>query len=458
MVSLRNAHLRSSCYLITVFLVSMAKNTCASLPEYLSSEAPVAASVEESLEPMEQAYAPERRLSSLFTGLKKRLQTAAPFWRDTELTILPRLYTMNRLRDETRDIGAAALGGHFKYRSGWWLDRIKLGVTWATSQKLNGEQDKGGSLLLKKGQKSFNVFSEAYLEAKLTQGGALRLYRQRMDLPYLNAQDSRMIPNTFEAYTYTNKDFKNIAMSVSHVTKMKRRNKDKFISMSEIAGFAGTDEPLTVIGARYTLRKGVSIGAVNQYAWEFMNTFYIETNAVWKMGDDLAVRVGGQYTDQRSVGDKLGGDIDTSVYGAKIEASYRNAILTLAYTSTNENSRIRNPFGGYPGYLSIIIKNFSRAAEDAWLVGFSYDFSRLGLPGLSTFINYAEGDTPDTGSAASPDQSELDFTIDYRLESGKLKRLWFRARVALVDQDDDVAGAIDVNDYRFIVNYEIPIL
>jgi len=104
-------------------------------------------------------------------------------------------------------------------------------------------------------------------------------------------------------------------------------------------------------------------------------------------------------------------------------------------------------FSGYPVYISIIVKNFNRAGEDAWL---------LGLAGLSTFINYADGDIPDTGRNASSDQSELDFTIDYRFESGTLKGLWFRARVAFVDQED--TGAVDVDDYRFIVNYEIPIL
>jgi len=77
-----------------------------------------------------------------------------------------------------------------------------------------------------------------------------------------------------------------------------------------------------------------------------------------------------------------------------------------------------------------------------------------GLPGLSVFANYASGDTPDTGAGASPDQDEPDFTIDYRF-GGKLENLWLRARAAHVDQDG--AGAVDQDDYRFIVNYTIPL-
>ena len=139
-------------------------------------------------------------------------------------------------------------------------------------------------------------------------------------------------------------------------------------------------------------------------------------------------------------------------------SSYRSATLTLAFSSTDDGAGIRNPYGGYPGYLSLMIKSFNRADEDAWLVGASYDFERIGVPGLSSFINYARGDTPDSGSNASPDEQELDITVDYRFQSELLKGLWLRARAAFVDQENDVAGAGDVNDLRVILNYELPIL
>ena len=77
-----------------------------------------------------------------------------------------------------------------------------------------------------------------------------------------------------------------------------------------------------------------------------------------------------------------------------------------------------------------MIKSFNRADEDAWLVGASYDFARIGLPGLSSFINYAQGYTPDSGANGSPDQSEFDITIDYRIQSDWFKGLWLRGRAA----------------------------
>ena len=42
--------------------------------------------------------------------------------------------------------------------------------------------------------------------------------------------------------------------------------------------------------------------------------------------------------------------------------------------------------------------------------------------------------TPNSGSAASPNQDELDITLDYGPKQGLLKGLWLRARAGWLDQ------------------------
>jgi hypothetical protein len=438
--------------------IAFAPGARAAAPEYIATDQPAPASVEDERSPMEEAYPDEVTVPSVFPRLKKRLETAAPFWRDTQLLLQPRIYYFDREREIVHDSEALAYGGRLAYNSGWWRDRLKLNATLYTTQRAHGPDDKDGTLLLKRGQKGFSVLGEANIELKFREDITAKFFRQSFNLPYLNRNDSRMVPNTFEAYTLIKKPVNHWAFLLSQVRKMKRRERDDFDSMSEAAGFKGTDEPLSMGAVRYDFTDDINIGATTQYAWEFMNTFYTEANAVWSFRDDWALRLGGQYTDQRSVGDEIGGDFDTYVYGGKIAASYRSATLTLAFSSTDDGARIRNPFGGYPGYLSLMVKSFNRADEDAWLVGASYDFARIGVPGLSSFINYAQGDTPDSGINASPDQSELDITVDYRFQSDLLSGLWLRTRAAFVDQDDDVAGASDVDDIRVILNYNFPIL
>jgi hypothetical protein len=264
-----------------------------------------------------------------------------------------------------------------------------------------------------------------------------------------------MAPNTFEAYTLSDSGHDSFKYITGHITRMKKRNASSFEHISEAAGADNTDKGLSLLGALYTPRKNINIGAINHHAWDVMNIFYVEGHAAWEIDADTALRVSGQFTDQRSTGDELIGDFETGMAGIKLDASYKHAILTLARTSVDNDTDMRSPFGGYPGFASIIIQDFNRAGEDAWLVGLSYEFSRFGLDGLSAFANLVDSDTPDNGSAASPDQQELDFTVDYRFSGELLEGLWIRARAAFVDQDG--SGAEDIDDYRVIVNYSIPL-
>ena len=208
-------------------------------------------------------------------------------------------------------------------------------------------------------------------------------------------------------------------------------------------------------GARFVIGEEANIGAINQYSWDVFNTFFAEANGAWKVIGNAAVRLSGQFTDQRSVGDELVGSFDTYNVSLKSAGSVGGVVLTLAYSHTNDSAQIRNPYGGYPGYLSLILKDFNRADEDAWLIGLSYDLANVGWDGVSGFVNYASGDTPESGAAASPDQDEFDFTLDYRPPEGFFEGFWLRARVAFVDQQG--ADATDVKDYRMILNYTIPL-
>ena len=434
-------------------LTALAGPLSASPPEYLAAEQPAAAAVEDERPPMVEAYAEVGLPTAGYIAPPDSSSDAAPFWRDSRLYARPRSYYFERQRDNAPDSQAWAYGGWLGFRSGAWRDRVRLDAALYTTQRAYGPGDKDGTGLLGEGQEGFWVLGEASVDVELTEALSSRLYRQTFNLPYLNRNDSRMVPNTFEAYTLRKRPADGWALLASHVRQMKTRTSDDFVSLSEAAGFADEDEPLTVGALSFEPGERFNVGATCQVAWEFMQTCYAEANLLTYVAEEFALRFGAQYTDQRSVGDEIGGDFDTYVYGGKVAAGYRGAVLTAAFTSTGD-VRIRNPFGGYPGYLSLMIQSFNRADEDGWLLGLSYDFSELGLPGLSGFVNYADGDTPDSGPRASPDQEEFDVTVDYRPTLGLLDGLWLRARAAWLDRNDAPAGGGDVTDYRLILNYE----
>jgi hypothetical protein len=421
------------------------------------AEEPAPGSVEELLTPfsgMEKEAVPE---PPRFPELEKALAPFPPFFRDTRLAVNLRSYYFCRNYVNNPSSNEAwALGGSITYESGWWRNRLKIGAVGYTSQKLYGPADKDGTLLLRPGQDSFSVLGQAYAQVRLLDGIESRVFRQTFNLPYVNQQDSRMVPNTFEAVSLFGRSIASTDFILSHVTQMKTRDSSKFVPMSEAAGYKNTDKGLTMAGARYHFSKDFNIGAITEYGWDLWNTFYAESNRTWTFTEDLALRLSGQVTYQKSVGDELAGDFSTYVYGAEAAVSCIGAIFTAAFSVTDDSSNILSPYGQYPGYLSLMIKDFNRADETAWLIGLSYDFSRVGIEGLSGFANYANGNTPESGPNASPDQEELDLTLDYRIREGFMQGFWLRLRGATLNQSGP--GAQDVNEIRIVLNYDFEVL
>ena len=71
----------------------------------------------------------------------------------------------------------------------------------------------------------------------------LKGYRQKIDEGYVNPQDNRMIPNTFEAITLGG-TFNWVQYDIGYVIKMKPRDSNDFISTSKAAGAASGNQGL----------------------------------------------------------------------------------------------------------------------------------------------------------------------------------------------------------------------
>jgi hypothetical protein len=405
---------------------------------------------------LERVFEERLEKETLFRRLKESLGTQPPFFRDTQLVAQFRTYYLLRNDLDGPENEAWAAGGWLRYRSGWLLDAFRIGGTLYTSQPLYAPADKDGTGLLASGQEGYTVLGEAY--ATLRWGDhRLTGYRQAFDTPYVNRQDNRMTPNTFEGVTLFGKAPR-LEYGLGYLTKMKPRNADTFIPMGEAAGVPGGDQGLAFASLRLQPRQGLSIGSINYYVPDVLNIAYAETDYVWRMGADVTLTLGAQFTDQRSVGDDLlaGSAFDTQVGGARIALGYAGATLTLAFSTTSDGADVQSPFGSYPGYLGLMERDFNRAGEDAWLVGLAYDFARLGLPGLSAFFNFARGTgarDPGTGQPRS-NAHEFDVTVDYRVrQKGWLEGLWLRLRGALLEE-----GGSTQTEIRLILNYALPVL
>jgi hypothetical protein len=426
--------------------------------------APIKGDAENLELPSTQAFTQEKEPEPGPWSLKESLKDSPAFFRDMTSKLNLRNFYYNQ-SDATDTPGhdkekvTWAQGENLQVKSGKVSDVFSIGGEVFTNQKLYGPEDKDGAKLLEPGQDTYTVIGVANPRFDY-EGHVVSLYRQRMDLPYVNSQDNRLTPNTFENYAYAylgEGDAPPFQFGMGYFNKMKKRDSDEFVYMSEAAGITGHDSGMPWIGARVRPAKDLKIVAVDYDALDILNIFYSDAEYSMKLSEDWGLKSSVQFSAQNSVGDDLltGEDVSGTTWGFQQAASYRKFMVRAAVTTNDKGMTLQSPFGSYPGYNSSIVEDFNRAGETAWKIGISYDFVNLGLDGLSFYSDYIAGDgaVDDSGNSLN-DKEEKDFNIDYRVKEGLLTNFWLRLRAASIHED--TVGTTE--DYRVIVNYDVPIL
>jgi len=425
------------------------------LAQEASGDKPTPSSVDEIINPMDRTFEKE-------PPREEAAKPTHPFFRDQKLDLNLRTYYMYKDKVDDSLSEAWALGGALNYKSGYFLDHFSLGAAVYTSQPLYAPEERDGTLLLAPGQEGYTVLGQLYGEVKIVPDHFFRFYRQEYNTPYINKNDFRMTPNTFEGYTFHGafggKDgAPGLNYGGGYITKIKERNSDQFVWMSKDAG-ANVDRGVATAGLLFS-QGPFSFGAIDYYSDDIINIFYTEAKGVFHLTKELGLRFSVQYSDQRSVGsDYLKGyDFSTNQFGVKGEMSYRKAIFTLAYSIADKGADLQSPWGVHPGYTSVQVQDFNRAGENALLGKLSYDFSRLGLTGVTAYALWVHGwnRVDPVTNASVKQEDEYDLDLQWRPQIKVLKGFWFRTRYAYVDQKD---GGPSQSDFRIIVNYDIPML
>ena len=348
---------------------------------------------------------------------------------------------------------AWALGGWAGVRSPWWGDMFQLGVVGYTSLKLYGPDDKDGTRLLGPGQESIAVLGEAFGSLRVL-GQTFTGYRQRINRPFINIQDNRMVPNTFEAYTLTGAA-SDVSYTGGYITKIKKRDSEHFVWMSDGAGGSGEHKGTAFAGVTWDFVKNGYVRADFQQTTDVFNTFYADGKYPIALDAQTVLVLGAQYIHQKSVGDAQIGNFST--WGAGVQAAISRGPFggQLYYTQTGKGFDTQNPYGDHPSYLYLMQVAFNTAGEQAWGIGGTVDFATLGAPGFTASAIYASGSrrVNATTGAAIPDRDETNVRADYAFPKGTmLQGLVATLRYSWLHQDGSPQTAPQLRAY---VNYDV---
>jgi hypothetical protein len=383
------------------------------------------------------------------------------FFRDSLLQVVARTYYLTRDNFNGTKTQTWAGGGWVAWRSGLIADLFGVHAALYTSQRIYGPVDQDNARLLAPGQNPLGMLGQLYGRVQV-RDQEFRGGRQLVDTPLIGVQDNRMVPNTFLGTTFVtlpDKD-RNYDYAFGYIWEIKQRNSNDFIPMSD--ALAGVNVPQNR-GAPFAMFKyrpfaGLSTVIEDYYIQDFINTAFAQAEYTFQTPKDKPTWVvGANIYDQRSVGSDLltGSPFQTYQASGKVQVSHMGWTLFVAGSITGDESAIFSPFGSKQNYTDMQQVSFDNANEKALGASLAYDFSSVGLPGVSAGVWFTQGRdaiNPATGVGIA-DRKELDLWLQYRPKEGPFKGFRFKTQYGKVWQAANVEHAQP--EFRVIVDYTI---
>ncbi|ADD68856.1 outer membrane porin [Denitrovibrio acetiphilus DSM 12809] len=334
------------------------------------------------------------------------------------------------------------------------LQGISLGLAFASSNNVVVDNDKDVYGLVGRDSDG-NHDSYAKLQEYYIQGEwfntVIKYGAQEIFTPFANVHDIRMTPKTYKGLSVINNSINGLTLSGYYLTGFRGWSDENFMTMTESAGSTeGDDNALWIGGIKYKIPTKIVKATVE--GWEYylddvVQTTFLRAN-VDKTFGDYNLQFTPSFLTQKSNGDEYAGDIDSTHYGFNTSVSAYGVSLTGFYAKTEDGS-IFAPWGDEKVIIQQVLAA-DREDEKAYAVKLAYNFKALGLAGLDAYVFHSIYDTPESGSTASSDFDETDFSLQYKFdENSPLKGLSVRVRYAIINKDTEE----DFNDFRVYIKY-----
>lgn len=226
----------------------------------------------------------------------------------------------------------SAIGGNLNLVTGSFYG-LKAGVTFQTSHVLDIDTENANDFS-KTMDASGSVMSESYLEYGI-KNTMLRVGRQYIDLPLISGSPSRMIKESFEAYTLQNKDIPDTSIIGTYVTKYQGRTDED----GDPGKFDSYEDGAYSIYAKNKSIKNLELQL--QYLdvnAEASNTdkdvIYMDVNYQFPL-----VKVGAQFIKSTNRNE------DGQMIGLKASGNVSVVNLTALYTTTNGDGTVFSGIG-----------------------------------------------------------------------------------------------------------------
>ena len=244
--------------------------------------------------------------------------------------------------------------------------------------------------------------------------------------PVLIYNDARLLPQTYQGGQVSSSDIDNLTLTGGYLDRFKLRDSTDSVPLvaDGYTGDKGGD--FSYAGADYKLGKNIRLS----YFYGELENFYRQHFA--GIQHDLPLGPGVLTSDLRYFNSADVG----SAYGGKVDNTMLSGLLAYAVAGHTLSSGYQRLSGdaGLPYISGATVYSFSNAGigkfieegEKTWMLGYGYDFARLGLPGLTFSSRYLSGN--DGKSNSSVKEWERDAEVAYVVQQGTFKGLGVKLR------------------------------
>ncbi|PBJ09995.1 Porin-like protein NicP precursor [Pseudomonas ogarae] len=324
-----------------------------------------------------------------------------------------------------------AQGFLLDYQSGFTPGTIGFGVDalGLLGVKLDSGRGRSGTGLLPVHDdgRAADEFASAGMTAKVRVAKTTLKYGTLLPkTPVLVYNDARLLPQTYQGTQISSTDIDNLTVTGGHLERFKLR--DSSDSMPIVPDGYGGDKSgdFSYAGADYKLGKNIRLS----YFYGELENFYRQNFA--GIQHDLPLGAGVLTSDLRyfnsvDSGSAYGGKIDNDMLSGSLSYAVVGHTLSAGYQTLSGEAGLPYVSGATVySFSNVGIGKFIEEDEKTWMLGYGYDFARLGVPGLTFSTRYLSGNDGKSNTTAK--EWERDAEIAYVVQQGTFKGLGVKLR------------------------------
>lgn len=422
--------------------------------------------------------APGRRFTGLLFLCVGAHAQAAGFLEDSSAKVEARTVYFNRdFRDghSSSSQGASkreetAQGFILNVQSGYTQGPVGFGVDalGMVGFKLDSSPaDSNSGLLPSSGHDprgSADQYAKLGLAGKVKVSDTVLRYGSMMpDMPLLKYNDGRLLPTMFHGAMLTSEEVRDLKFTLARLNQYTARDstdrqdirvhcKNKRYACNIEADhfdLAGLDYRFNDrLSGQYQVSR-----LENIYRQQFLGLVASQPLAVGSLSADL------RLIKSDDIGNARAGEIDHRAFSGMLGYNLGGHKISAGWQRMYGQSAMPYLDGSNPYLVNYAqVNDFAAAQERSWQLRYDYDFKALGVPGLTFFTRYINGDHIKVpGSSAEGKEWERDTELKYQVQSGTFKDVSVRLRNSTYRSNYE-KWARDMDETRVIVSYNFSIL